>query len=98
MAQDVAGLCTVWSTVLGHAWLAAHPDPQDLFIRGAPQSGSLQPVRPQGVIQSQGNTSHPVLVEFHEVPVGPFLQLVYVFLGGSPAPEHIDQYPQFDVT
>lgn len=89
-AQDVAGLCTVQSTVLGHAWLAAHPDPQELFIRAAPQSGSLQPVPLQDVVQSQGSTFHPVLVEFHEVPVGPFLQLVYVFLGGSPAPEHID--------
>lgn len=41
--------------------------------------------------------SGAILVVFHEVPVGPFLQPAWVPLDGSPALQHIYCSPQLEV-
>lgn len=68
------------------AFFAVYVEPQVLSSRNAAQPGSTLPVLSlQDVISSQLQDFAFILVEFHYVPVGRFLQCVEVLLHGSPA-------------
>ena len=75
---------------IAHVQLAAYKGYQVLFQRVAPQTILLHWVLP-----SQDFAF--VFIEFHTVPIGPFLQTIKVPSDSSPAPKLIDSSPQLGV-
>ncbi|KAK4806786.1 hypothetical protein QYF61_005582 [Mycteria americana] len=85
-------------TLLAHVQPGVHQDPQVLFCQAAFQLGGPQHVLVPGVVPLQGQDFALPLVELHEVPVSPFLQLVEVPLDDSMTLWHISYSSHFCVT
>ena len=96
-AQDTISLLYNKGTLLAHVQLGVHQDPHVLFCKAAFQPVGPQHVLVDGVVPPQVQDFALPLVEQHEAPVSPFLQLVQVPLNGSTTLWCIGPSSQFGV-
>ncbi|KAK4831029.1 LOW QUALITY PROTEIN: hypothetical protein QYF61_014917 [Mycteria americana] len=94
-AQDTVGFLGCECTLSAHVQLFIHQYPQVLLHRAALNPFIPQPVLIPGVAPTQDPALG--LVEPHEVPMGPLLQLVQVPLDGIPSLRRVNHTTQLGV-
>ncbi|KAK4830182.1 hypothetical protein QYF61_008973 [Mycteria americana] len=95
--QDTVGFLGCECTLLAHVQLFIHQYPQVLLHRAALNPFISQPVLIPGVALTQVQDPALGLVEPHEVPIGPLLQLVQVPLDGIPSLRGVNHTTQLGV-
>ncbi|KAK4830181.1 hypothetical protein QYF61_008972 [Mycteria americana] len=96
-AQDTVGFLGCECTLSAHVQLFIHQYPQVLLHRAALNPFISQPVLIPGVALTQVQDPALGLVEPHEVPIDPLLQLVQVPLDGIPSLRRVNHTTQLGV-